>query len=92
MFIPIHDNILVYRDEKETEKNGIILVTEDNKPQTGVVKAVGRGRLKDGELVVPNIKAGDHVLFGSWSGTEIKIDDGTFIILTPSEIYGKFIL
>ena len=88
---PIHDRILVKRvEEKETVKGGIIIPdSAKEKPQEGTVIAVGQGKLdEDGKRIPLEVKAGDKVLFGKYSGNEIKIDDVEHVILREDDILG----
>ena len=88
---PLHDRVLVKRvEEKETVKGGIIIPdTAKEKPQEGTVIAVGAGKLDEsGKRVPMEVKAGDKVLFGKYSGNEIKIDDVEHVILREDEILG----
>src|SRR5207244_8508761 len=88
---PLHDRVLVRRlQEKETIKGGIIIPdTAKEKPQEGEVMAVGSGkRLEDGKVIPLEVKEGDRVLFGKYSGTEIKVDDNEYLILREDEILG----
>jgi len=90
-FRPLHDRILVKRvEEKETVKGGIIIPdTAKEKPQEGEVVAVGHGKKTDkGEVVALDVKAGERILFGKYSGTEIKIDDQEYLILREDEVLG----
>ena len=90
-FRPLHDRILIKRiEEKETAKGGIIIPdTAKEKPQEGEVIAVGSGkRDEDGKVVPLDVKAGDRILFGKYSGTEIKIDDQEYLILKEDEVLG----
>jgi chaperonin GroES len=90
-FRPLHDRILIKRvEEKETVKGGIIIPdTAKEKPQEGEVIAVGHGKKNDkGELIALDVKAGDRILFGKYSGTEIKIDDQEYLILREDEVLG----
>jgi len=90
-FRPLHDRVLVRRiDAEEKTKGGIIIPdTAKEKPQEGEVIAVGPGgRDETGKLVPLDIKAGDRVLFGKWSGTEVKIDGEDLIIMKESDILG----
>ena len=90
-FRPLHDRILIKRiEEKETAKGGIIIPdTAKEKPQEGEVIAVGSGkRDEDGKVVALDVKAGDRILFGKYSGTEIKIDDQDYLILKEEEVLG----
>ena len=85
---PLHDRVLVKRiEEKETVKGGIIIPdTAKEKPQEGEVIAVGAGKIEKGERVPMDVKAGDRILFGKYSGTEIKLDDVEYLILREEEI------
>jgi chaperonin GroES len=88
---PLHDRVLVKRiEEKETVRGGIIIPdTAKEKPQEGEVVAVGSGRREKGELIPLDVKAGDRVLFGKYSGSEIKVDDQEYLILKEDEILAK---
>ena len=88
---PLHDRVLVRRlEEKETVKGGIIIPdTAKEKPQEGEVIAVGAGRLEKGSRIPLDVKAGDRILFGKYSGNEIRIDDEEFLILKEDEILAK---
>jgi len=88
---PLHDRVLVKRiEEKESVRGGIIIPdTAKEKPQEGEVVAVGNGRREKGELIPLEVKAGDRVLFGKYSGSEIKIDDQEYLILKEDEILAK---
>jgi len=88
---PLHDRILIKRvEEKETVKGGIIIPdSAKEKPQEGTVIAVGAGKLDDdGKRIPLEVKAGDKVLFGKYSGNEIKIDDVEHVILREDDILG----
>jgi chaperonin GroES len=90
-FRPLHDRILIKRiEEKETVKGGIIIPdTAKEKPQEGEVIAVGGGKKeKDGKVVPLDVKAGNRILFGKYSGTEIKIDNEEYLILKEEEVLG----
>jgi chaperonin GroES len=88
---PLHDRVLVKRiEEKETVKGGIIIPdSAKEKPQEGEVIAVGAGKIEKGERVPLDVKAGDRILFGKYSGTEIKLDDEEYLILREEEILAK---
>jgi chaperonin GroES len=89
---PLHDRVLIKRiEEKESIKGGIIIPdTAKEKPQEGEVIAVGPGaRDEHGKLQALDLKAGDRVLFGKYSGTEIKVDDEDYLILREDEILAK---
>jgi chaperonin GroES len=88
---PLHDRVLVRRlQEKESVKGGIIIPdTAKEKPQEGEVIAVGNGRREKGELIPLDVKPGDRILFGKYSGNDITIDDEEFMILKEDEILAK---
>lgn len=86
---PLHDRVVVKRvEEKETIRGGIIIPdSAKEKPQEGEVIAVGNGkRLEDGSLASLDVKAGDRVLFGKYSGNEVKLDDDEYIIMREDDI------
>jgi chaperonin GroES len=88
---PLHDRILIKRiEEKETIKGGIIIPdTAKEKPQEGEVVAVGNGKkTEEGKVIALDVKAGDRILFGKYSGTEIKIEDQEYLILREDEVLG----
>jgi chaperonin GroES len=88
---PLHDYVILKRvEEKETVRGGIIIPdSAKEKPQEGEVIAVGTGkRLESGTLIPIEVKAGDRVLFGKYSGTEIKLDGEDFLMVRESEILG----
>jgi chaperonin GroES len=88
---PLHDRVLVKRlDEGEQKVGGIIIPdTAQEKPQQADVKAVGNGKLLDsGERAALEVKPGDRILFGKYSGSDIKIDGEEYLILTEDEILG----
>ncbi|MFT3727566.1 MAG: co-chaperone GroES [Terricaulis sp.] len=90
-FRPLHDRVVVKRvKEEEKTKGGIIIPeTAQEKPQEGEVIAVGPGaRDEDGERVALDVKVGDRILFGKWSGTEVKIDGEELLIMKESDIMG----
>ena len=90
-FRPLHDRVVVKRiDAEEKSKGGIIIPdTAKEKPQEGEVIAVGPGsRDESGKLMPLDVKAGDAVLFGKWSGTEIKLDGVEYLIMKESDIMG----
>ncbi|OKH87093.1 MULTISPECIES: co-chaperone GroES [Thalassospira] len=90
-FRPLHDRVLVRRVESDTKTAGGIIIpdTAKEKPQEGEVVAVGSGvRKEDGSLVALDVKAGDKVLFGKWSGTEVKLDGEELLIMKESDIMG----
>jgi chaperonin GroES len=86
---PLHDRVLVKRvEEKEVVKGGIIIPdTAKEKPMEGEVIAAGPGKImEDGKRAAMDVKAGDRILFGKYSGTEIKIDDEEYVIMREDEI------
>ncbi len=88
---PLHDRILIKRiEEKETIKGGIIIPdSAKEKPQEGEVIAVGKGKkTEDGKVIPLDVQAGDRILFGKYSGTEIKIDDQEYLIVREEEVLG----
>jgi chaperonin GroES len=90
-FRPLHDRVVVRRVESEERTAGGIIIpdTAKEKPQEGEVIAVGPGaRDESGKLVPLDVKAGDRILFGKWSGTEVKIDGEEFLIMKESDVMG----
>jgi chaperonin GroES len=90
-FRPLHDRLLVRRVSAEDKTKGGIIIpdTAQEKPMEGEVIAVGEGSRNDnGKLVPPDVKPGERVLFGKWSGTEIKIDGEDLLILKESDVMG----
>ena len=90
-FRPLHDRVVVKRVEQEERTKGGIIIpdTAKEKPQEGEVIAVGPGaRNEDGDLIALDVKAGDRVLFGKWSGTEVKIDGEDLLIMKESDLLG----
>jgi chaperonin GroES len=90
-FRPLHDRVVVRRlDSEEKTKGGIIIPdTAKEKPSEGVVVAVGPGaRDESGKIIAPDVKAGDRILFGKWSGTEVKLDGEDLLIMKESDIMG----
>jgi chaperonin GroES len=90
-FRPLHDRVLVRRVTPEEKTAGGIIIpdTAKEKPQEGEVIAVGSGTLNDkGELRPLDVKAGDRILFGKWSGTEVKLDNEELLIMKESDIMG----
>ena len=88
---PLHDRVLVRRIEQDqTTAGGIIIPdTAQEKPQEGEVVAAGSGaRAEDGKLTPLDVKAGDRILFGKWSGTEVKVDGEELLIMKESDIMG----
>jgi chaperonin GroES len=88
---PLHDRILIKRiEEQETVKGGIIIPdTAKEKPQEGEVVAVGNGKkTEEGKVIPLDVKAGDRILFGKYSGTEIKVEDQEYLILREDEVLG----
>ena len=90
-FRPLQDRLLVRRiDAEEKSKGGLIIPdTAKEKPQEGEVVAVGPGgRTEDGKLIPMDVRPGDRVLFGKWSGTEIKVDGEDLIVMKESDVFG----
>ena len=88
---PLHDRVVITRlEEGETKRGGIIIPdTAKEKPQQGAVIAVGNGKLLEtGERMQPEVKAGDRILFGKYSGAEVKLDGEEYLILKEDEILG----
>ena len=90
-FRPLHDRVVVRRLAQEEKTAGGIIIpdTAKEKPQEGEVVAVGPGgRDENGKLIIMGVKAGDRVLFGKWSGTEVKLDGDELLIMKESDIMG----
>ena len=90
-FRPLHDRVVVKRIEAEEKTRGGIIIpdTAKEKPQEGEVIAVGPGARDDnGKLIALELKAGDRILFGKWSGTEIKLDGEDLLIMKESDVMG----
>ena len=90
-FRPLHDRVLVRRVEAEEKTAGGIIIpdTAKEKPQEGEVIAVGAGTLNDrGELRPLDVKAGDRILFGKWSGTEVRLEGEELLIMKESDVMG----
>jgi chaperonin GroES len=88
---PLHDRIVVKRIEEDTEKTSGGLFIPDSakeKPQQGEVVAVGKGKREDGKLIALDVQAGDRILFGKYSGSDIKIDGDELLIMREDEILG----
>ena len=88
---PLHDRVLVKRVESEEKTAGGLIIpdTAKEKPSEGEVVAVGDGARKDsGELIAPAVKAGDRILFGKWSGTEVTVDGEEMLMMKESDIMG----
>lgn len=90
-FRPLHDRVLVRRLDQESKTAGGIIIPEtaQEKPQEGEVVGVGSGaRGEDGSITPLDVKAGDRILFGKWSGTEVKVDGEELLIMKESDIMG----
>jgi chaperonin GroES len=90
-FRPLHDRVLVRRVEQEEKTSGGIIIPETakEKPQEGEIVAAGPGARKDDGAVQPlDVKAGDRVLFGKWSGSEVKVDGEELLIMKESDLLG----
>ncbi|WND01959.1 co-chaperone GroES [Temperatibacter marinus] len=88
---PLHDRVLVKRLESETKTAGGIILPDSaqEKPSEGEVIAAGNGvKTEDGKIVALDVKAGDKILFGKWSGTEVKVDGQDLLIMKESDIMG----
>ena len=91
LFTPLHDRVLVRRTEEDEKTSGGLIIPETakEKPQRGEVVSVGAGAKDDaGARIAMDVKAGDQILFGKWSGTEIKIDGEELMIMKESDILG----
>jgi chaperonin GroES len=88
---PLHDRVLVRRlEEKETAKGGIIIPdTAKEKPHEGEVMAIGAGKIEKGKRVPLDVKVGDRILFGKYTGNDILVDDQEYLILREEEILAK---
>ncbi|MHB1103407.1 MAG: co-chaperone GroES [Devosia sp.] len=90
-FRPLHDRVVVRRvDSEEKSAGGIIIPdTAKEKPSEGIVEAVGPGARDDsGKIIPPDVKVGDRILFGKWSGTEVKLNGQDLLIMKESDIMG----
>jgi chaperonin GroES len=90
-FLPLHDRILIRRvEEQETTRGGLIIPeTAKEKPQEGEVLAVGRGKIKeDGKVLPLDVKPGDRILFGKYSGSDIILDGEDYLIMREEEVLG----
>jgi chaperonin GroES len=87
---PLHDRVIVKRIEEEQKTKGGLIIpdTAKEKPQEGTVIAVGPGKQEDGKVISLDVKAGDKILFGKYSGTEIKLDGEDHLILREDDILG----
>ena len=88
---PLHDRVLVRRVESDEKTSGGLIIPESakEKPAEGVIIAAGEGARKDsGELIAMSVSEGDKILFGKWSGTEVKIDGKEYSIMKESDIMG----
>jgi len=93
-FRPLHDRIVIKRIDADAKSAGGIIIpdTVKEKPQQGVVVAVGPGgRDESGKLIPIDIKVGERVLFGKWSGTEVRIDDDDYLIMKESDVMGVLV-
>lgn len=91
MFTPLHDRVLVRRIEGDDKTSGGLIIPDSakEKPQEGEVVSVGTGaRDEDGDRIAMDVKAGDRILFGKWSGTEIKLDGEDLLIMKESDVLG----
>ena len=93
-FRPLHDRVVIERIDAEAKSAGGIIIpdTAQEKPQQGKVTAVGPGgRDESGKLIPIDVKVGDRILFGKWSGTEVKIDGVEYLIMKESDIMGVLV-
>jgi chaperonin GroES len=93
-FSPLHDRVVVTRIDAEEKTTGGIIIpdTAKEKPQEGRVVAIGPGgRDENGKLIPIDVKVGDRILFGKWSGTEVKIDGVEYLIMKESDIMGVLV-
>ena len=91
---PLHDRVIVKRieEERKTASGIVIPDTAAEKPDQGEIVAVGKGKKDDnGKLIPIDVKVGDQVLFGKWSGTEVKIDDVEYLIIKESDVMGVLV-
>ncbi len=90
-FKPLHDRVLVRRVQSDEKTKGGLIIPDNakEKPAEGEIISVGEGARKDsGELIAPSVSAGDRVLFGKWSGTEVTVDGEELLIMKESDILG----
>ena len=90
-FKPLHDRVLVKRVQSEEKTKGGLIIPDNakEKPAEGEIIAVGEGAYnEDGDRIKPDVKEGDRILFGKWSGTEIKVDGEDLLIMKESDILG----
>jgi chaperonin GroES len=90
-FRPLHDRVLVRRIEPDAKSAGGIIIPEtaQEKPQQGEIVSIGSGaRGEDGKVVPLDVKAGDRILFGKWSGTEVKVDGEDLLIMNEGDVLG----
>jgi chaperonin GroES len=90
-FRPLHDRVVIKRIEEDTKTKGGIIIPEtaQEKPMQGDVIAAGAGARDEAGKIIPlDVKAGDRVLFGKWSGTEVKIDGEDYLIMKESDLFG----
>ena len=90
-FTPLHDRVLVRRVQSDEKTKGGLIIPDSakEKPSEGEIVSVGEGARKDsGELIAPSVKAGDRILFGKWSGTEVKLNGEELLIMKESDIMG----
>jgi chaperonin GroES len=93
-FTPLHDRVVIERTDAEVKTTGGIIIPDSaqEKPQQGKVIAVGPGgRDESGKLIPIDVKVGDRILFGKWSGTEVKIDGVEYLIMKESDIMGVLV-
>ena len=89
-FRPLHDRVLIKRIEEEITSSGIVIPdSAKEKPSRGEIVSIGKGKLLDnGEILTLDVKVGDKVLFGKYSGTEVKLDEEEYIVMREEDIMG----
>lgn len=85
---PLHDRVIIERIEERTTASGIVIPSTGEKPQRGLVKATGPGKFENGTLQKLEVKVGDEVLFGKYSGTEVKVDGKDLLVMREEDIMG----
>lgn len=86
---PLHDRVIVKRKDETTTAGGIVIPeTAGEKPSRGIVEAVGPGKRENGQLCALDVKVGDEVLFGKYSGTEVKVDGADLLVMREEDIMG----
>jgi chaperonin GroES len=92
-FRPLHDRVLIQRIEERTTASGIVIPeTAGEKPQRGLIKAVGPGKIENGVVQPLDVKVGDTVLFGKYAGTEVKVDGQNLLVMREEDIMGVILV